>query len=159
MAEKKKLSLICMSGDFDKAVAVFTLASGAAAVNYDVNVFFTFWGLNVIKKKTGRNFQGKGLLDRAFNFMMGGRKNLPLSRLNFGGISPKLMTGMMRSRKVATLDELFKASLALGVNLYACEMAMHVLGLDKNDFIPEIKDVLGVATFLELSHGGETLFI
>ena len=159
MAEKKKLSLICMSGDFDKAVAVFTLASGAAAVNYEVNVFFTFWGLNVIKKKHGRNFQGKGLLDRAFNFMMGGRKNLPLSRLNFGGLSPKLMTGMMRGRKVATLDELFQASLALGVKFYACEMAMHVLGLDKGDFIPEIKDVLGVATFLELSHGGETLFI
>lgn len=159
MADKKKLSLICMSGDFDKAVAVFTLASGAAAVNYEVNVFFTFWGLNVIKKKPGRGFQGRGLLDRAFNFMMGGRKNLPLSRLNFAGLSPKLMTGMMRSRKVATLDELFQASIALGVNLYACEMAMHVLGLGKADFIPEIKDVLGVATFLELSHGGETLFI
>ena len=159
MSEKKKLSLICMSGDFDKAVAVFTLASGAAAVNYDVNVFFTFWGLNVIKKNTGRRFLGKGLLDRAFNFMMGGRNNLPLSRLNFGGLSPKLMTGMMRRRNVATLDELFRASLALGVNLYACEMAMHVLGLGKDDFIPEIKDVLGVATFLELSHGGETLFI
>ena len=64
MAEKKKLSLICMSGDFDKAVAVFTLASGAAAVNYDVNVFFTFWGLNVIKKKPGRGFQGRGLLEK-----------------------------------------------------------------------------------------------
>ena len=159
MAEKKKLSLICMSGDFDKAVAVFTLASGAAAVNYDVNVFFTFWGLNVIKKKPGRGFQGQGLLDRAFNFMMGGRKNLPLSRLNFAGLSPKLMTGMMRSRKVATLDELFQASIALGVNLYACEMAMHVLGLTKDDFIPQVKDVLGVATFLEMSEGGQTLFI
>ena len=159
MADKKKLSLICMSGDFDKAIAVFTLASGAAAVNYDVNVFFTFWGLNNIKKKTGRSFIGKGFLARFFNFLLGGRKNLPLSRLNFGGLSPVLMTGMMKGRKVATLDELFQASLALGVKLYACEMAMHVLGLTKDDFIPEVKDVLGVATFLELSHGGETLFI
>ena len=148
-----------MSGDFDKAIAVFTLASGAAAVNYDVNVFFTFWGLNNIKKKTGRSFIGKGILARFFNFLLGGRKNLPLSRLNFGGLSPALMTGMMKNRKVATLDELFQASLALGVKLYACEMAMHVLGLTKEDFIPEVKDVLGVATFLELSHGGETLFI
>ena len=159
MAEKKKLSLICMSGDFDKAIAVFTLASGAAAVNYDVNVFFTFWGLNNIKKKTGRSFIGKGVLARFFNFLLGGRKNLPLSRLNFGGLSPVLMTGMMKSRKVATLEELFQASLALGVKLYACEMAMHVLGLTRDDFIPEVRDVLGVATFLELSHGGETLFI
>lgn len=159
MAEKKKLSLICMSGDFDKAVAVFTLASGAAAVNYEVNVFFTFWGLNIIKKKTGRAFLGKGLLDRVFNFLMGGRKKLPLSRLNFGGISPHLMTGMMRGRNVATLDQLHQAALALGVNFYACEMAMHVLGLEKKDFIPEVKDVLGVASFLELSHGGQSLFI
>lgn len=159
MAEKKKLSLICMSGDFDKAIAVFTLASGAAAVNYEVNVFFTFWGLNNIKKQTGRSFIGKGFLARFFNFLLGGRRNLPLSRLNFGGLSPALMTGMMKSRRVATLDELFQASIALGVKLYACEMAMHVLGLTKDDFIPEVRDVLGVATFLELSEGGQTLFI
>ena len=159
MADKKKLSLICMSGDFDKAIAVFTLASGAAAVNYEVNVFFTFWGLNNIKKKTGRRFIGKGILARFFNFLLGGRQNLPLSRLNFGGLSPVLMTGMMKGRGVATLDELFQAAIALGVKLYACEMAMHVLGLTKNNFIPQVKDVLGVATFLELSEGGQTLFI
>lgn len=159
MAEKNKLSIICMSGDFDKAIAVFTLASGAAAVNYEVNVFFTFWGLNNIKKKTGRSFIGKGLLARAFNFLLGGRRNLPLSRLNFAGASPRLMTGLMKSRNVATLEELFRASIELGVNLYACEMAMQVLGLTKDDFIPEVKQVLGVATFLDLSRGGQTLFI
>ncbi len=159
MAEKKKLSLICMSGDFDKAVAVFTLASGAASVNYEVNIFFTFWGLNVIKQKTGRSFLGKGVMDRFFNFLLGGRKKLPLSRLNFGGLSPSLMTRMMKGRQVATLEKLFQAPIALGVNLYACEMAMHVLGLGKDDLIPEIKEVLGVPSFLERSHGGETLFI
>ena len=159
MADKNKLSIICMSGDFDKAIAVFTLASGAAAVNYEVNVFFTFWGLNNLKKKTGRSFIGKGFLARFFNFLLGGRDNLPLSRLNFAGASPLLMTGMMKSRNVATLAELFQASIALGVNFYACEMAMHVLGLTKDDFIPEVKGVLGVATFLDLSKGGQTLFI
>ena len=159
MGEKNKLSIICMSGDFDKAIAVFTLASGAAAVNYEVNVFFTFWGLNNLKKKTGRSFIGKGFLARFFNFLLGGRDNLPLSRLNFAGASPLLMTGMMKSRNVATLAELFQASIALGVNFYACEMAMHVLGLTKDDFIPEVKGVLGVASFLDLSKGGQTLFI
>ena len=159
MMEKNKLSIICMSGDFDKAIAIFTLASGAAAVNYEVNLFFTFWGLNNIKKKRGRNFNGKGILARIFNFLLGGRDNLPLSRLNFAGASPGLMTSLMKSRNVATLAELFDASVALGVNFYICEMAMHVLGLEKDDFIPEVKDVLGVATFLELSKGGQTLFI
>lgn len=159
MSEKNKLSIIAMSGDFDKTIAVFTLASGAAAVNYEVNIFFTFWGLNSIKKVTGRQFSGQGFMASFFNFLLGGRKNLPLSRLNFGGISPLLMTGMMRDKNVATLEELFDASKALGVNFYACEMAMHVLGLSKDDFIPEVKDVLGVASFLELSKGGQTLFI
>ena len=159
MAEKNKLSIICMSGDFDKAIAIFTLASGAAAVNYEVNLFFTFWGLNTIKKSPGRRFNGKGILARIFNFLLGGRNNLPLSRLNFGGASPGMMTSLMKSRNVATLPELFQASLALGVNFYVCEMAMHVLGLTRDDFIPEVKDVLGVATFLELSKGGQTLFI
>lgn len=159
MADKNKLSIICMSGDFDKAIAVFTLASGAAAVNYEVNLFFTFWGLDNIKKETGRRFIGKGLLARVFNFLLGGRDNLPLSRLNFAGASPLLMTGLMKSRNVATLPELFQASIALGVNFYACEMAMHVLGLTRDDFIPEVKQVLGVASFLEISKGGQTLFI
>lgn len=159
MADKKKLSLIVMSGDFDKAVAAFTLASGAAALNYEVNLFFTFWGLDIVKKNQGRAFLGKGLLDRVFNFLLGGRKNLPLSRFNFGGLSPVLMSGLMKSRNVATLPELFDASVALGVNFYLCEMALHVLGLDKADFIPEIKQILGVAGFLELSAGGQTLFL
>jgi peroxiredoxin family protein len=159
MAEKNKLSIISKSGDFDKAVAVFILASGAAAVKYEVNIFFTFWGLKTIKKNKGRSFIGTGFLARFFNFLLGGRKNLPLSRLNFGGLSPVLITGMMKGRNVATLDELFEASKALVVRFYACEMAMHVFGLTRNDFIPEVKDVLGVATFLELSKGGQTLFI
>jgi len=159
MSEKNKLSIICMSGDFDKAIAVFTLASGAAAVNYEVNLFFTFWGLDILKNKRGRRFIGKGILARFFNFLLGGRKNLPLSRLNFAGLSPLLMTGLMKSRNVATLSELYDAAVALGVNFYACEMAMHVLGLERNDFVPEVKDVLGVATFLEISKGGQTLFI
>ena len=157
--KNKKLSIISFSGDFDKLVAAFTLASGSAAVGYEVNIFFTFWGLNILKRKQGRSFVGQGFLARFFNFLMGGKNNVPLSRLNFGGISPKLMTSMMRKKNVATLDELLEASLAVGVNLYACEMSMHILGITKDDFIPEVKAVLGVPTFLKLSEDGQTLFI
>ena len=66
---------------------------------------------------------------------------------------------LMKKNNVATLEELVEAAKALGINMYACEMAMHVLGLKKEDFIPEVKDVLGVASFLKLSDGGQTLFI
>ncbi len=158
MTTQKKLSLICFSGDFDKAVATFTLASGAAAVGYEVNVFFTFWGYNIIKKKKGRAFQGKGILGRVFNFLMGGVGNLPLSRLNFGGISPKLMTHMMKSKNVATLQELIDAAVALRVNFYACEMSAVILGTENDDYI-QVKERLGVAKFLHLAEGGQVLFI
>jgi len=157
--QQKKLSLISFSGDFDKLVATFTLASGAAAVGYEVNVFFTFWGLNSIKKERGRKALGKGFLAKFFGYLQGGRNNVPLSRLNFAGLSPKLMTYMMRKRNVATLDELIEASIALNVNLYACEMSGVILGLEKDTYIPEIKEILGVAKFLEISEGGRTLFI
>ena len=159
MAEQKKLSLIAFSGDFDKLTAVFTLATGAAAVGYEVNIFFTFWGLDAIKQKRGRSFTGGNWLTKLFGFMMGGQSVAPNSRFNFAGIGPQIFRSLMRKNNVATLEELVDAANALGVNLYACEMAMHVLGLEKTDFIPEVKDVLGVASFLNLSEGGQTLFI
>ena len=159
MAEQKKLSLIAFSGDFDKLTAVFTLATGAAAVGYEVNIFFTFWGLDAIKQKRGRSFIGSNWLTKIFGFMMGGLSVAPNSRFNFGGIGPQIFRSLMRKKNVATLEELVDAANALGVNLYACEMAMHVLGLEKKNFIQEVKDVLGVATFLKISEGGQTLFI
>ncbi len=155
----KKLSIIAFSGDFDKLTAVFTLATGAAAVGYEVNIFFTFWGLDAIKRHTGRKALGKTVWSKVFGWMMGGVSVAPTSRFNFLGLGPKIFRHLMRKNNVATLEELIEAAKALGVNLYACEMAMHVLGIEKDDFVPEVKDVLGVASFLNLSEGGQTLFI
>ena len=135
MADNKKLSIIAFSGDFDKLTAVFTLGTGAAAVGYEVNIFFTFWGLDAIKRKQGRSFTGGNWLTKIFGFMMGGLKATPTSRFNFLGAGPKIFRYLMRKNNVATLEELVEAAKALGINLYACEMAMHVLGLKKEDFI------------------------
>lgn len=162
MSEKReirKLSIIAFSGDFDKLTAVFTLATGAAAVGYEVNLFFTFWGLDAIKIKQGRSPVGKGFLPKVFGIMMGGLRAAPVSRLNFWGISPKIFRFLMRKNNVATLEELVNAAKELGINFYACEMAMHILGIGKSDLIPEVKEILGVASFLKLSEGGQTLFI
>ena len=135
MADKKKLSLIAFSGEFDKLTAVFTLATGAAAVGYEVNIFFTFWGLDAIKQKRGRAFIGGNFITKMFGFGMGGLRKAPTSRFNFCGIGPRIFRRLMRKNNVATLEELVEAATALGVNLYACEMAMHVLGLKQSDFI------------------------
>ena len=159
MTESKKLSIISFSGDFDKLTAVFTLATGASAVGYEVNLFFTFWGLDAIKLKQGRSPVGRGFLPKVFGLFMGGLKSAPVSRLNFGGISPSIFRHLMRKNNVATLIELVEAAKILGINFFACEMAMNILGIGKKDLIPEVKDILGVATFLKLADGGQTLFI
>jgi len=155
----KKLSIISFSGDFDKAIAVFTLATGAAAVGREVNLFFTFWGLNIIRKKSWRSITGKGILDRVFNFLMGGLACLPLSRFNFLGLSPLLMTYMMKKNNVATLPQLIESANELGVRLFACEMAMNILGITRGDLVPEVQKVVGVVGFLEEAKDGEVLFI
>jgi len=157
--DKKDLSLVCFSGDFDKVLAAFVMATGAAATNRKVTIFFTFWGLNVLKKDYGRKTIGKGFLAKAFNFLLGGRNHLPLSRLNFGGASPHLMTSMMKKHNVATLPELIEAASALGVRLVACEMALHILELERSDLIEEVEDVVGVATFLNDSENAHIIFV
>ena len=120
----RKLSLIVFSGDFDRLTAVFTLVTGAAAVGYEVNIFFTFWGLDAIKRKQGRSFTGKGFLSRVFGFMMGGLGTAPTSRLNFMGLGPKIFRYMMRRNNVATLEELLDAAKALGIHLYAMKRSL-----------------------------------
>jgi peroxiredoxin family protein len=159
MDTREKLSIVCFSGDFDRAVAAFTIATGAAATNREVTMFFTFWGLNIVKKRRGHRWTGRGVLARLFNFLMGGRNNLPLSRLNFAGISPRLMTGMMKAKNVATLESLFEAAKELGVSLVACEMAMHILELKREDLVDQVQDVIGVSTFLDRSRDAKILFI
>ena len=90
---------------------------------------------------------------------MGGRRSLPLSRLNFGGISSNLMTGMMKKQNVATLEELYQAAIELGVNLYACEMSMNIFGMKQVDLDPHVKEIIGVPAFLKYSEDGQTIFI
>jgi peroxiredoxin family protein len=162
MAEEtktNKLSIVCFSGDFDKALPMLILGTGASAFDYEVNLFFTFWGLNIIKKKKGRLPYGKQFLEKIFNVMMGGRNNLPMSKFNFGGMGPKMMQSMMKQKKIKGLEELLKDATDMGCNIYACDMAMHVMGIKREDLIDEVKDVVGVGTFIANAEGGQMLFI
>lgn len=154
-----KLSIICFSGHYDKLLAAYTLATGAAAMGWEVNLFFTFWGFNAVKRRRGRAFLGRGLLSRVFNFLMGGRDLLPLSALNLAGLSPPLLRHLMRRRRVPDLDRLMAEAVELGVNHYACEMSLTVFGMTKDDLIPEIREIVGVAGFLQKARGGQVLFL
>ncbi len=144
--EKKKASMVVFSGDMDKVMAAFIIATGAAAMGYETTMFFTFWGLKAIQKgnRTGKGFFGKmlGLMNR------GGIDRIGPSRFNFGGIGRWMFKKMMRDKGVTPLAELRQTAIDLGVKLLACQMSMDVMEISREDLIDEVTDVVGVATFI-----------
>ncbi len=154
----QKLSIICFSGDFDKLLAAMVLANGARAFDYEVNLFFTFWGINMLKKEKGRK-AGKGsFLQRMFNIMMGGKDKRPLSKFNFVGMGAQIMKGIMKKHRIKDPEGMLKDAIAMGAKIFACEMAMNVMGIKKEDLIEEA-EIVGVAKFLADAEGGQVLFI
>lgn len=149
MVEKKnKMTLIVLSGDLDKVMAAFIIASGAAAMGTEVIMFFTFWGLKAIQKDGG--FTGQSLFGRMLGVMnRGGLNAIGPSRLNMGGMGRWMFKLMMKQKGVTQLPELREASIALGVKLLPCQMSMDVMEYTKDDFIPEAEEAVGVATMLE----------
>ncbi|MEW6033696.1 MAG: DsrE/DsrF/DrsH-like family protein [Chloroflexota bacterium] len=158
MEQENRLSMVVFSGDMDKVLAAFVIATGAAASGMEVSMFFTFWGLKAVQKGnlTGKGFFGKmlGLMNR------GGIDRIGPSRFNFHGAGRWLFKKMMRDHKVATPAELRKLTIELGVKLIACQMSMEVMEVRRGDLIDEVADCVGVATFLEgASRSKITLFI
>lgn len=158
MRENKK-TIIVFSNDMDKVMASLVIATGAAAMGDEVTMFFTFWGLNVLRDPKKR-FSKKSFLEKMFGWMMPkGVEKLPLSKMNFCGIGPKLMKYMMKKKNVQSLPEMLKQAQELGVKLVACSMSMEVMGIKKEELIDGV-EIGGVATYLEeASSAGVNLFI
>ena len=128
-------SLIVFSGDLDKALASFIIANGAAAMGRKVTMFFTFWGLNVLRRPEKVKVQ-KTFIEKMFGGMMPrGTGKLKLSKMNMMGMGSKMMKGIMKKKNVATLDELIAQALQHGVRLVACTMSMDVMGIHKEELI------------------------
>ncbi|MEO0123893.1 MAG: DsrE/DsrF/DrsH-like family protein [candidate division WOR-3 bacterium] len=157
---KDRVSIIVFSGELDKCLAAFIIGTGAAASGMEVDMFFTFWGLSALRKK-GVKVKGKSLIEKMFGMMLPkGADNLALSKMNMLGIGTNMMKDVMKKKKVASLPELIDIAIQLGVNLYACEMSMNVMGLKKEELIDGLKGVVGVATYLENASKAQiTLFI
>jgi peroxiredoxin family protein len=153
-----RVSLVVFSGDLDKVLAGFVIATGAAALGMEVSMFFTFWGLSSLKK--GRRFRGKGFLEKAFTVLTpGGSKSLGLSQRNFAGIGAQLMRKMMRDKQIASLEELVQMAREMGVRFVSCQMSMDVMGIAQSELIDGI-EVGGVATFLgDAARSKAALFI
>jgi len=157
-AKKKKLSMIVLSGDLDKLFAAFSIATGAAASNMDVVMFFTFWGLRALKKKVST---GRSLFGRLFGWMYGGDiERATPSRMSFGGIGRWMFKKMMKAKRVPSLAELRQTAIDLGVKLYGCQMSMDVMEIPREKMIDEVAACVGVAFFLEQAQESDiTLFI
>jgi peroxiredoxin family protein len=148
LEKKEKLTLVILSGDLDKVMASFIIASGAAAAGMEVVMFFTFWGLKAIQRDGV--FTGKGLLGRMLGAMnRGGLNAIGPSRLNMGGMGRWMFKLMMKQKGVTQLPELREAAIALGVKLMPCQMSMDVMEIDCDHLIPETMEPVGVATMLE----------
>lgn len=155
-----KKTLIVFSGELDKLLAAFIIANGAAAMGDDVTMFFTFWGLNALRRPEKTGTSGKSRLQQAFGAMMPrGTRRLQLSHLNFGGAGPALMKRVMREQHVMSLDELIAAAREQGVKMIACSMSMELMGLKHDDLIDGV-EFAGVASYLaEADEANVNLFV
>ena len=160
MAEQQKgTTIILFRGDMDKAMAAFIIANGAASFGHDVTMFFTFWGLNALRKDD-RVPVKKGLLEKAFGKMMPrGVEKFGLSKMNFAGLGPKMIKHVMKKHQTASLPELIEMAKEQGVKLVACTMTMDLLGLQKEELIDGL-EYGGVGTYIgDASERNVNLFI
>ncbi len=153
-------TIIVFSGEFDKVMAAFVIANGAAAMDDEVTMFFTFWGLNALRRPEKVTVNGKTLVQRAFAWMMPrGPERLSLSQMNFAGAGPKLMKRVMRQANVMPLQELITEAREQGVKMVACTMSMDVMGLLKEELIDGL-EYAGVASYLaDADQSNVNLFI
>ncbi len=159
MEKKEKTTIILFSGDLDKAMAAFIIANGAAAYDHDVTIFFTFWGLNTLRKEESVSVK-KGWLEKMFGWMMPkGANRLGLSKMNMSGLGPKMIKHVMKKHNAMTLPQLIEMAQEQGVKLVACTMTMDLLGIKKEELIDGV-ELGGVAAYLgDATEGKVNLFI
>ncbi len=155
-----KVTIVLLSGDLDRAMAAFIIATGAAAMGMEVTMFFTFWGLNVIRKD-GATTTAKDWLRRMFGWLnKGGARRLPLSRFHFWGVGTKMMHKVMRDHRMPGIPELMQMAQDLGVRFIACTTTMGLMGVSKESLIDGVEQLAGVTTYLaEAKQGSVNLFI
>ena len=146
--EGKGKTFIMFSDDLDKALATFVLANGAAATGQKVTIFFTFWGLNVIKKLHKPETE-KDIFGKMFGMMLpSSSKKLKLSKMSMGGMGGKMMRYIMNKKGIDSLESLRRQALENGVEFIACQMSMDVMGVKQEELLDEVT-IGGVATYME----------
>ena len=156
--DKNAQTIVVFSNDLDKVLASFIIANGAKASGKDVVMFFTFWGLNVLRKPNKK--VKKGFIDNMFSLMMpNGADKLTLSKMNMLGFGSKLMKWVMKNKNISTLNELIQTAQKSGIKFIACNMSMDVMGIKEEELIEGV-EIAGVAKYIAESNGANSnLFI
>lgn len=150
-----KVSIILMSGDFDKAMAAFMMANGAAAMGMEVSMFFTFWGCSVIKR--GRKLKGKRPAHKLINLMLpGSSRDLAPSKMAFGGIGRRFFNYMMKG-EMASLEEQIELAKEAGIHFQICAPSLGLMGFDNDEWIVPV-DVCGVAAMYGTALNARTAY-
>ncbi|MFZ5651612.1 MAG: DsrE/DsrF/DrsH-like family protein [Bacillota bacterium] len=154
-----KKTIIVFSGDLDKVMAAFVIANGAAAMGDEVTMFFTFWGLNTLRKPEKVSVK-KSFLQGMFGMMMPrGAERLGISKMNFGGMGASMMKLVMKQQNVTSLPDLIQTAREQGIKMIACTMSMDVMGIREEELIDGL-EFAGVATYLaEADEANVNLFI
>ena len=161
MGDTKKTTIVLFSGDYDKAMAAYIIANGAAAYDHEVTIFHTFWGLNALRKDESIILpKKKGFMEKMFGKMMPrGADKMGLSKMNFAGMGPKMIKGVIKKHNALTLPQLIEMAKDQDVKLVACTMTMDLLGLQKEELMDNI-EYAGVAAYLgDAEDGNVNLFI
>ncbi|UCF77853.1 MAG: DsrE/DsrF/DrsH-like family protein [Candidatus Eiseniibacteriota bacterium] len=156
----KKVTLVVFSADMDRAIAAFNIAVGAASMGMEAMMFFTFWGLNILKRR-GAPSTSRGFIRRMLSAMSPkGPHNLPLSKLNMLGMGPMMMKKLMKKHSVPGVEEMLVLAKETGVKLVACTVTMELMGISKEALIDDVDSYAGVAAYLgEASQSDVTLFV
>jgi len=145
-APEDRVAIIIFSGDLDRALAAFIIATGAASMGQQVSMFFTFWGLAGLRK--GTQFSGKTIPQKMMTLMSpGSSKSLPVSKMNYFGAGAKMLRGMMKDKNVSSLEEMIALARELGVRMIACEMSRDLMGIREEELAADL-ECGGVATYL-----------
>lgn len=153
-----KVTLVVFSDDLDKALAALVIATAASSLDMDTSLFFTFWGLNVLKER--RVFEGKDLIHRLLEcFTPASAKDLSVSHMNMLGAGAAMLKKIMEEKHVLSVEEFLSLAKESGVKLYVCSMSMEVMGIQPKELTEGVQ-IAGVATYIqEARDSGITLFI
>ncbi|KAB3541005.1 sulfide reductase [Alkaliphilus pronyensis] len=145
----KKVNLLMFSGEFDKALAAFILANTARDMKHDVTMFFTFWGLFLVKDPNKFSDEDKTTYEKLFSMMTPkGIGDLPLSKMNFAGIGKDMLKEMMLDDDTPPLSAFLKGAINKGVKFYGCKLSMEVMGLKKEEMLDQL-EVVDAKTYME----------